>query len=378
MKSISWHEACHRRLTRNYLLAPAASGQLVDVVSEVGGIQAQVITAAELDVGVRVADVTQEQVRTEIWQRRNLVKTYGPRETLHLLPAVELPMWMAAMRARAALHETHPYASAGLNSAQSKAVLIAIGEALDGRALSREELAFEVGRRAGDWAKELMASTWGSFLRPAAYAGLLCFGPSQGSRVTFVRADQWVGNWQEIEPAQALADVCRRYFAAYGPATHTDFGHWFALKPGEARQVMDSLGDELAEVKLENRRAWVLAADAKDFSEHSQESLRLLPQYDCYIIGSPQRERVVPATTKAHVLTYKRGRYEGATGLPVLLIDGVVAGLWERRQRGKRGELKVEAFAPLTASQREQLEAEVARIGRFLGSEATLSLGTLD
>jgi len=327
IQTISWNAACHRRLTHNYLLAPASGDQLVDIVSAVGGIQAQVITAAELDIAVRVADVTQAQVRAEIWQRRSLVKTYGPRETLHLLPAAELPIWMAAMRARAALHETHSYESAGLNSAQSRAVLTAIGEALAGRALTREELAFEVGRRAGDWAKELMSSTWGSLLGPAAYAGLLCFGPSQGSRVTFVRADQWVSKWREREPEQALAEVCRRYFAAYGPATHADFGHWFALRPGEAHQVMDSLGDELAEVEVENRRAWVLAADVKDFSEHSEESLHLLPQYDCYIIGSPQRERVVPQTTKARVLTYKRGRYEGATGLPVLLIDGVVAGL---------------------------------------------------
>ena len=35
-----------------------------------------------------------------LWEKRSLVKTYGRRGTLHLLPAAELPLWMAAMQAR--------------------------------------------------------------------------------------------------------------------------------------------------------------------------------------------------------------------------------------------------------------------------------------
>jgi hypothetical protein len=64
-------------------------------------------------------------------------------------------------------------------------------------------------------------------------------------------------------------------------------------------------------------------------------------------------------------------------GLPVLLVDGVVAGMWERHTRGKRTELKVESFVQLTPSQREQLDAEAARVGRFFGAEVSLTLGPL-
>jgi uncharacterized protein YcaQ len=301
MRSLTWKEVCRRRLARHYLTHPAPRTQLVDVVRAVCGVQAQIITAAELAIGARVAGVTQPDVREEIWERRRLIKTYGPRETLHLLPADELPLWMAAMRARAFLRETRWYESSGLKPAQAEALLEAIGDALDGRRLTREELAHEVGRRAGSWAKDWLVSTWGSLLGPAAYTGRLCFGPSQGSKVTFVRADQWAGAWREVDPGEALAEVCRRYFAAYGPATHQDFARWFWLKPGEARRVMESLAGELEAVDVEGQPAWVLAGDVEAAGEPAHGSVRLLPQYDCYVLGCGPRDRIVPEAARARL-----------------------------------------------------------------------------
>jgi hypothetical protein len=61
----------------------------------------------------------------------------------------------------------------------------------------------------------------------------------------------------------------------------------------------------------------------------------------------------------------------------VLLIDGAVAGIWERRKQGKTTSLRVESFVELTARQHEQLEAEAARVGVFLGAKMMLSLGVL-
>jgi uncharacterized protein YcaQ len=381
MQSWSWAEVCRWRLARHYLSAPAPADGLVDVVRAVGGVQAQILSAAELAIGARVAGGTQQDVRAALWERRTLVKTYGPRTTLHLLPADELPLWMAAMQAREALSGPPWYAAAGLTPAQAKALLAAIGDALDGRGLPRAELAAEVARRAGAWAEQPLNSAWGELLAPAAFAGRLCFGPSQGSKVTFVRADQWIGGWQEVDPAAALREVCRRYLAAYGPATPADFGHWFALKPDAARGVLESLGAAVEEVSFDGRRAWMLAADgsaAPDLPPPETSVVRLLPQYDCYVIGSGPRDRVVPAPARARAATHGRGKFEGATGLPVLLIDGVVAGLWERRPRGKRLAVRVEPLAPLPPAQADQVAAEAARLAAFLDTPVDLTLGALD
>jgi len=108
--------------------------------------------------------------------------------------------------------------------------------------------------------------------------------------------------------------------------------------------VMAALGDELEEVVLAGRRAWMLATDAREERETQPGSLRLLPQYDCYILGCGPRGWVVPDAARTRVSTYGCGRFEGATALPVLLIDGAVAGIWERRKQGSRVELRVESF----------------------------------
>lgn len=378
MRSFTWEAACRRRLARQRLLAPAPAAQLVETARAVGGIQAQILSAAELAIGARVADSTRQDVQAALWEQHALVKTYGPRGTLHLLPADELPLWMAALQAAEALSGPPWYQRAGLEPSQADELLDAIGDALDGRCLTRKELADVVTSQVGEWARERLLSAWGELLAPAALAGKLCFGPGSGSQVTFVRADQWIGHWEQHDPYAALVELCRRYIATYGPATHQDIAHWFRLKPEQARGLMESLTAELEEVDFLGRRAWLLAADARnDPQEAGESSLWLLPQYDCYLLGCGPRGRIVPEVARPRVNTYGRGRFESATGLPVLLIDGAVAGIWERRRQGKATELRVESFVGLTARQHEQLEAEAARIGAFLGMTTALSLGVL-
>ena len=63
--------------------------------------------------------------------------------------------------------------------------------------------------------------------------------------------------------------------------------------------------------------------------------------------------------------------------LSTLLVDGRVTGIWERRARGRRLELSVEATEPLPSRQRRPLDEEVARVGAFLGAEPSLTVGPL-
>ena len=76
---------------------------------------------------------------------------------------------------------------------------------------------------------------------------------------------------------------------------------------------------------------------------------------------------------KAH----SRGRYEGIAGVPTVVIDGVVEGLWRRAKGTRTVELEVEPARRLTADERRGIEAEAERIGSFLGVEPKLSVGRL-
>lgn len=383
MRSLTWDEVWHRRLARHSLLAPRPKEDLVAVVGAVCGIHAQMMSAAELSIGTRIVGVTRQDVRAELWSRRSLVKTYGIRGTVHIFPASEAPLWMAALQANAQASDARRLAAMGLDEAQTEAILAAIGDALDGRCLTREELGQEVARRAGAWATDAVSPAfggrwprWQMAMGTAANAGLLCFGPDSGSRVTFVRPDQWLGGWAQVEGSVALREVLRRYLSAYGPATHGEFAQWFGMRPGAARDLMRQMADSLEEVDVEGHRAWLLADDpgaAQPLRSEARDAVWLLPHFDCYAIGCHPRDRLVPADQKGRVLT------RGSIGnVPVMLIEGVVAGIWRQQRTGQRLDVCVETFRPLSAGQRQKLAATVARVGEIVEAEGALTLGAVD
>jgi hypothetical protein len=361
---------------------PADPSDLAGVVSRACGIQAQVLSAAELALGARIPTLRAADVRAALWEHRTLVKTYGPRGTIHLLAADDLPMYMAATRA-------HPYWRAdailgtlGLDPAHGPALVDAFADALDGRRLTREELAVAVAARLGGWIEEPLRSNWGALLRPAAFAGRLCFGPSVGSRVTFVRPDQWLdqssdqGN-RRYEDGDAVTEVVRRFLAAYGPASSAEIGTWLAMAPDESLAVLRP-ELEVVEVGGDGKPRWRLAGDVVEGNRvpPSRPTLRLLPQYDSYILGHRQRTRLVPTAAKERIARDPKGRLEHVVGVSVLLVDGVVGGLWWRSTKGRRLQITVEPTMDLEPSHLRLLDGEVDRVGAFLSAaETTLVWG---
>src|SRR5215213_23906 len=253
MIALTWVQVCAWRLARHHLLDAPPRERLVEVVSQVCGVQAQVMSAAELAIAVRTEGATPEDVRAALRETRDLVKTWCMRGTLHLLPAVDLPLYVAALRARANFLTPAWLKYMQMTAGEILALVDAVGDALDGRCLTREELAEAVAERSAPHLRDHFLSGWGGLLKPAAYRGMLCFGPNRGRNVTFVRPDQWVGGWRHLETDAAIAEVARRYLSVYGPATHADFAQWWAMGTRPARTVFESLGDEMEQVEVEGR-----------------------------------------------------------------------------------------------------------------------------
>ncbi len=371
MLSLTWDEVRVRRLDRSRLSMPAPRTRLVEVVREVGGIHAQVASAAELALSARVRGLTQGHVTAALWEERSLVKTWTLRGTLHLHPADELGLWLAARRAVVGDWYVHHE----LTPQEAGVILAAIADALDGRCLTREELVEAVSPHVGTWAREHIGSGWGTVLGPAALNGVLVHGPPRGTRVTFVRPDQWLGPQPEHDPPAALAEVLRRYLAAYGPATPREFAQWFGatrFMPKGRKALLDAVSDELVEVEVEGRTAAMLAR--KDRAPAAPASVRLIPEYDAFVMGFRERDRLFSPDAAARTQAHGKGRLEGPGAVAWLLVEGAVAGTWSRKRAGRRIELRVEPFRPLTRAQRDGLAAEAERIGRLWSLEPVLTV----
>ena len=331
---------------------------------QVGGIHAQVQASAELQLAARVDEITQQYVRDALWRDRRLVKTWALRGTLHLHPADEAALWFAARRAvrddwGEALQAwpdpkgvVHPPVSAE----ELGEIRTAVWDSFDGGALLRDELATEVVRRVGTKHEGRLRSGF------AFFTSELCQGPPQGNKITLARPDQWIDGYRDVDEQEALREVVRRFLHAYGPARPADFRSWFG-----ADVSFDKL--DVEEVDIEGHRAFVLAGDT-EFPE-PQKSVRLLPEYDVYVMGFREREHLVPEPVREHVAAHGRGRYEGPAGVRFLLVDGVAAGLWERKKLAKRIVIRV---APVRRFRRADLEHEVDRYAVFLGLEPALTV----
>ena len=127
-----------------------------------------------------------------------------------------------------------------------------------------------------------------------------------------------------------MREVARRYADAYGPVTHRQFREWFTSRsftPAAAEALFEEL--DLPEPE---------PVDALP-------SVRLLPEYDVYVMGFREREHLVPPAVREQVAAHGKGRYEGPAGTPFLVVDGVCAGIWSRKKRAKEIELTVAAGA---------------------------------
>ena len=344
-----------RRLARSALTERSTS--LVEVVRQAGGIHAQVQASAELQLAARVDGIAQQEVRDALWRDRTLVKAWTLRGTLHLHPADELPLWLATRPPREALGEWRDPAGvvhAAVTEEEVMELRAAVWDAARGEPQLREELVDEVVRRVGRKHEARLRSGF------AFFTDELCQGPPRGSKITLVRPDLWLRSWQPVAHEDALREALRRFLYAYGPARAADCRAWLGSEVPF---------DGVEEVEVEGRRAFVLAGDTA-FPD-SGKSVRLLPEYDVYVMGFREREQLVPARVRGQVAAHGRGRYEGPAGVRFLLVDGVAAGLWERRKTAKRLEITVAAARRFD---RTALVREVERYAKFLGLEPALTV----
>jgi len=352
------------RLSRHHLAVRAPKEQMARVVADICGLQAQVMSAAEIGLWARVEWITSQDVQDALWKRRKLVKTWSMRGTLHLHASSDMALYIAALKTRLG-YKSKPWLKFHrIKLDEIEKITSEVRNALDGRHLTREELVEKVvtSAKLRRWVRTEMLSGWGSLLHPAALQGNLCFGPSQGKSVTFVRPDQWLGEWSEPSSEDALKTLVRRFIAAYGPSTHEDFAHWWGVEPSRARSIVTSLASELEEVKFGGHLAWIRKVDVAHVTKMEPTgSVRLLPNFDCYTMFYHPRELFVSKKFRPLVFRQLAGWVS-----PVLMIDGVATGVWTLKRKGSRAEVRVEPFGHLNVGQRSLVENEARGLGAFL------------
>ncbi|HEY2686859.1 MAG TPA: winged helix DNA-binding domain-containing protein [Streptosporangiaceae bacterium] len=375
---MSWSGVTARRMERHALAEPAADLGPDGIAGVLCGAHAQVLSAAELSIGRRIAGATRADVQRALWAERTLVKTFGPRGTVHLLPTADLPMWTGALSALPSSVPMHPE-GVRFTPEQADEVIAAIGAALADTELTIDELTEAIADRAGPWAVGRTMDAfqdkwprWRQLTSTAAHRGGLCFGPGRGRKVTYTNPHRWRPGFRLLDGDAALRTLVLRYLYAYGPATPQHFAKWLSIPPRYAAGLFGRLGGELESVELDGEAGWTAAGDTGT-PPRPHRGIRLLPYFDAYVVAGQPRDRLYPgaAATRALTPAGQAGNY------PVVLVDGVVGGVWHQRRSGRKLAITVEPLRELTARQRGQLDDEVDLVGAVMEAPATLTIGTV-
>ena len=362
---LSWPQVHAFRLARHHLNGRSPKKDLASVVGEIGGAQAQVMSAAELQIAVR-ARCTVADVRDALWTDRSLVKTWLMRGTLHLARADDLPIFTAAMGRHWIRLRPSWLKFMGLTEAELWKIVDDVGAALDGTPLTRDELVAVVGRGRSEHVRSILRSGWGGMLKPAARNGRLCFGPNRGQSVTFVNPREWLKGWREVDPDAAIVEVARRYLSIYGPATKADFARWWGAWPGVISAAWSGLKPELVTVNVDGAPMDALAGDVAEIKRaRNSEPVQLLPLFDPYLMGHAKRDHMIDRAYAARV-----SRTAGWISA-VVLVEGRIAGTWTHALSNKTLRVTLAPFKRLPARVMAQVKERAAEIAQALGATRT-------
>ncbi|RFS81618.1 winged helix DNA-binding domain-containing protein [Actinomadura spongiicola] len=332
MESVTWAQVLGWRMRRQ-LVERAGDAPVVEVARRLAGVQAQVASSAEFAIAVRQAAPEAGAVRRALIDERTLVKTWAMRGTLHLLPVDEAAAYLVLCAAVRHWEKPVWQRNFGATPADLEAMAGAAADALaDGAALTREELTEAIVAETGSrHLAEVLGSGWGTILKPLAWWGVLCHGPSQGTRVTFTSPERWLPGWRGLPSVEdAARTAIHAFLGAHGPATPDMFDNWLMRKMNRKRDVKGwfaAAEDGLSTIEVDGEQMYVLDEHRDELlATEPSTSVRLLGAFDQYVLGA--------GTGAAYLVPpARRKEVSRAAGWisPVVLYQGRVAGVWEAK-----------------------------------------------
>jgi hypothetical protein len=327
---------------RNQRLVASDCRTAEQVVRHLGAVQSQDYTGAVWAVGLRVPGLVAADVEASFTAGR-VLRTHVLRPTWHFVAPADI-RWMLALTGPHVQKRMRPYDKPlELDPKVYTRARAAIERALEGgRFLTREELSAVLRRNrivaTGQRLTQLVMH--------AELEGAICSGPRRGKQSTYALLAERAPAARTLTRDEALAALAQRYFGSHGPATLRDFVWWSGLKVKDAAAAIALASVEV----LPAPPAAAVAAGAH----------YLLPNHDEYLIAYRDRDPV---------LDPERARNLGFTSSREyphqLVLDGRVAGSWQRQMTERQGTLVVKSYKPLEKTHLRALEGQVEACGRF-------------
>ena len=342
------------RLNNQQLIKPEFTDP-ADVVRLMGAVQAQDFAAAKWALGLRLKHSSDHLIEAA-YNKGTILRTHLMRPTWHFVTAEDIRWLLALTAPRVKAQCASAYRYYSLTDAVIKKSQNAMEKALLGdRHLTRIELA-AILNKAG------IATDDNRFIHlmmRAELDGIVCSGCVQGKQLTYALFDERVPQTKPLKRDEALAELTKRYFTSHGPATLHDFAWWSGLTLADARAGMAVVNKDFVSESINGQPYWFPPTAAAP--KLASGLVRLLPNYDEYIISYKDRNQMHPNGTA--ILDARGSVIFNHT----ILVDGQIAGTWKRTIQKGTVSITTTPFMKLNKKQELALAGAIKEYGRFIG-----------
>ncbi|MFN3865682.1 MAG: winged helix DNA-binding domain-containing protein [Demequina sp.] len=346
-------------------------GSVGDVVTWMGAMQAQDLASGLWSLGIRLPGLTEVDV-TQALERREALRTWPMRGTVHLVPSRDAKWMLDLMSAKPLAGAASRREYLGITEDTVERANAALEGALrGGKRLSRSECLQAVA----DAGVPTPGQVGYHLLWYASQVGITCVTPSRataggGREQTFALLDEWAPDQIALEREEALATIAVRYFRGRGPATVKDFSRWTGLGIRDCRAGIAAAKKALRIVETESG-SMVAAAAALDAGVAAAAGGHAVPPgFDEYMLGYGDRSAMLSPEQFDAVVPGRNGVFRAT-----LVREGRVVGTWKRTMRAKTCVVDAEPMVRLDAHDRAAFESSFARYGAFVGREVDVRWG---
>lgn len=192
------------------------------LIAALGGIRSERLDHAHLVLAARFPEYEPGMLERALYERHTVVRTWGVRGALQLVPTSQLELYLAAAAGTAARWRRFLDARSNLSTPARLRLL----KRLCPKEVSRDGLREAIPD----------ATTRLFMLREAAQAGNLVWKEGDGQQAVYV----WTRDWleKEIEPTRDFHELISRYLTTYGPVDAADLAGWLGVTVAAARKLM--------------------------------------------------------------------------------------------------------------------------------------------
>lgn len=357
-KSIA--EVNHFVLKKQHLADDSKGGDVVRIVTDIGGLHGTSATGPFLSLFARSHSFKRENLAVAISQKKSLARMRYVRNTVYILPKDQIPVAFAATGKMAEVTSERFSKYLGITPTQYGRIANKILKILKGRGLTTREIK-----------KKLRTS-----VNIAPIVNLMCDRgllvrslPREGWKSTqhtyFLFEDYYPDlDLSAFEEKEARKKVVEHYLLSFGPVNEQDIVWWTGFPKSQVKEILEGFGDRMSSIDIpELDSSYILHSSERELLETFEAPphpvVNVLPALDPYMMGYKDRERYLHP--KHDKMIFDRSGNATTT----ILVDGRVVGVWDLEEPLA----KIFYLEDIGKDMRKKVRSRVSDMGKFIAGK---------